>query len=396
MAFGFNLGFTRVPTRAVGLDIGTSAVKAVEIRRRGRTMHLVAVGTAPTPKGAIKDGVILDPEAVAGAIRAALDGGRIRHKEVFAAVAGQGIVVRNVILPRMPREELAEVIKWEAERYVPYSLDEAAFDFDIVREVAATGGTGGARERDMEVLIVACPRALVESHVTALSAAGVRPKVLDVQPLVLHRALGMRRRSPAGTGPDRLVAYVDIGAGTTDIAFYRGEHLRFTRIIGTGGRNLTEAISSALAISIEEAEKVKLARGRLNAGLPVQASNTSEVDPVERAMIPVVKGLAAEIRRSIEYFSSEIRSIDRGANVDEDTGRPEIILTGGSAGLPGLPAFIEAETGFVTALGNPLENLVSDWHGAATITGHTSASPIEIAPSLSVAVGLGLRGLDVA
>jgi len=167
----------------VGVDIGTSRVKVVELVGRGDSVELTRAAIELAPPGAIRDGQIVSPELVAEVIQRGFAKGRIKPGEVVAAIAGRGVVVRHVKFPRMPEEELREAIKWEGQQHIPMPIEEAVVDFEIIDDYS------GSDEAEMEVMLVAAPRKLVESHVQAIELAGLTPIAIDVQPFAVLRAV---------------------------------------------------------------------------------------------------------------------------------------------------------------------------------------------------------------
>ena len=226
--------FGRRAKSMVGLDIGTSRVKLVELTARGASVELTRAAVELTPVDAIRDGKVVQPEQVAAVIKKGLALGHFRPGEVVAAIAGQGVVVRHVQFPKMPEEELREALKWEGQKYIPFPMEEAVVDFELIHGVA------DPEVASMEVMLVAAQRSIVDSHLAAIELAGLRVVAVDVQPFTVLRALryeppGAVRPPTAGNG---IVAYVDIGAGTTDIVIAEGEILRFTRIVPVGATAL--------------------------------------------------------------------------------------------------------------------------------------------------------------
>ncbi|MGE5551940.1 MAG: type IV pilus assembly protein PilM [Bacteroidota bacterium] len=350
----------------VGLDIGTSAVKAAQISQAGDNFILNRVGVAPIPIGAIEGGAVQDIPTVAQAVSKLLRQTRIPARRVMPAVAGQAVIVRSLKFPAMPREQLAEAVKWEAERYIPFPVNEAVIDFDVTGTVAETG--------EQEIMLVAAQRSIIESHVAVLKAAGLQTMAMDVQPFALARSLNAHILPIDGQAAN--VAMIDVGAGTTDLVIFRDEVLRFTRIIPIGGTYFTRAIAGRLGMTEDEAESLKITRGQVPLG------ENQQFDSAEDAQLCSVIGavmgeLVTEIRRSIDYFRLQYH---------EDVSR--IVATGGGIMLRNMVISMERELGLRVETGDPIGQLHPNSRQCAPELLAMSG------PIFCVAVGLALRGVQ--
>lgn len=359
----------------VGLDVGTSVVKVAEVAVAKHGVELVTVGWAECPPGAIREGYVTDPARVSAAIRRAVGSAQVRGKEVACAVASQDVVVRHVRIPRVEPAELAQAVRWEAQACIPYPVDEAVLDFEVSSEAAGLG------PNEMELTIVAAPRSLVDSHLNAIREAGLRPTVLDVQPFTLARSLG---RKPAESR-DQAQAFVDVGAGTTDIAiFFRGS-LVFTRIVQIGGNDFTMAVASGMGVEFEEAERLKRSIRDGAPGVPGREAAGGQwvfgSEEMDRWLVPVAERLASEVSRSLDFFASQPQG-----KVCAESGI-DVVATGGGTMLSGLLPFLSRQTGFQIRRGELFKRVtVSSPRLAQTLVG--------MEPTLSVAVGLALRGVE--
>ena len=355
----------------VGLDIGTSRVKMVELAAKRGSVELVRAAVELTPVDAIRDGKVVRPDLVAGTIRKAMAAGRFRPGEVVAAIAGQGVVVRHAKFPRMPEDELKQAMKWEAQKYIPFPVEKAVMDYSVMRR--------DSEDQSMDVMIVASPNDLIESHLQAIELAGLTPTAIDVQPFTVLRAL---KYQPQGSQEppcvvDGTVAYIYIGAGTTDIVIARDDDLRFTRIVPVGGATFTRAIAERLGISFEEAERVKIERGR------VCADGIDSLDGDDRAMaqaiMEVVQAMVEDVRRSIDYHDLQLNAPGDGLEVKQ------VILAGGGSVLDGLDRYVGDELGLPTKMCNPLRNVAVSPRVASRI------DIKKMGPMLAVGIGLALR-----
>jgi type IV pilus assembly protein PilM len=344
----------------VGLDVGSSTVKAVEIsqRGRGRGFELSHLGVAKVPPESIVQGAFLNAAAITESIREAIDQGKIRNKNVAAAVCGHSVIVKKVSLPVMTREELDEQIRWEAEQYIPFDVNEVNLDFQILDTADDQG--------QMDVLLVAAKKDLIDDYVQVISEAGLTPVAIDVAAFAVENAF----ESNYEVGKGDTVALVNLGAQVVNISIISGGVPCFTRDITTAGNQYTEEIQKALSISFQEAERIKLGGGD---------GNGQDVVPqeVEQAMQSVTETVIGEISRSLDFFAA----------TSSDTRIERVYLSGGAARVSGLRAAFQERSGLPVDVLNPLSRMLS--------SGKFEQSYLdEIAPSLSVSVGLAMRKLE--
>jgi type IV pilus assembly protein PilM len=345
----------------VGLDIGSSSVKAVELSRRGRSkeFELTHLGVASMPAEAIVQGAFLNSSAIVEGIREAIEKAKIRTKNVAAAVSGHSVIVKKVSLPAMTRDELDEQIRWEAEQYIPFDVNEVNLDFQILN--------GGGGEGQMEVLLVAAKKDLVDDYVQVIREAGLIPAAIDVAAFAVENAFEANYE----VRPDEVVALVNIGAQVVNINIISNGAPAFTRDITTAGNQYTEEIQKALSISFEEAERIKLGGRR--------SESSQEVVPqeVEQAMRSVTETVIGEISRSLDFFSA----------TSADSRIERIVLCGGGASVAGLQAGFQARSGGKVEIMDPLARMIPSSRFEAEYLD-------EVAPSLGVGVGLALRRMD--
>lgn len=366
--------FSRKSRSMVGVDIGTSRVKVVELSDRGDGVELTRAAIELAPPGAIRDGQIVSPELVAEVIQRSFAKGRIKPGEVVAAIAGRGVVVRHVKFPRMPEEELREAIKWEGQQHIPMPIEEAVVDFEIIDDYS------GSDEAEMEVMLVAAPRKLVESHVQAIELAGLTPIAIDVQPFAVLRALRYEPGDKTLHPNDRsATAYVDIGAGTTDILIAQGERLRFTRIVPLGGNTFTNAIAETLGVSFEEAEAIKIAKGKVCVDGCSEPCADREEQYISDAIGNVAADVAMDIRRSLDYHDLQLEGRS------QDAGVTRVVLTGGASVMEGLDCYLESELGLATVMGDPLKSILVNQRLA------NKEELSRLGPMFAVGIGLALR-----
>ncbi len=343
----------------VGLDIGSSSVKAVELVSRNKGWELQHVGIAPLPPEAIVQGAFLNSGAIVDAIQEAVGTAGIKNTNAAAAVSGHSVIVKKISLPAMTRDELEESIRWEAEQYIPFDINEVNLDFQILD----TGDVEG----QMDVLLVAAKKDLIDDYVQVISEAGLSPAVIDVAAFAVENAYDANY----DTNPDEVVALVNVGAQVVNINILTQGIPAFTRDVSTGGNVYTEEIQKTLSVSWEEAERLKIG------GAPGEESQEVVPQEVEKAMRSVTETVLGEINRSLDFFSATAAEARIG----------KVLLSGGGARVSGLDAAFQGKTNLPVEMLNPIERVVP-------ASGLDQAYLEEVAPSLAVAVGLAMRKMD--
>lgn len=245
------MGFCKsAPSAVVGLDIGTELIKVAEAKLAKDGIRITGLGVMPTPPGAIDNNMITDPKALGTAIKQLLRDSGIRTKHVVSSITGQSsVVVRIIEVPRMTPGELAETMKWEVERHVPFAPTEIQMDFATIEKPNTPPDS-----QNMEVLLAVAQQDALNDHVRTIFAAGLEPIAIDVQPLAVGRPLidTVQGQKPYVT------AIANIGANTTDVGVFEGDILAFPGPpLPIAGINFTRAISEALGVPMEEAEMLK-------------------------------------------------------------------------------------------------------------------------------------------
>ena len=343
----------------VGLDIGSSCVKAVEVVRKPRGVEVVHFGVAKLPPEAIVQGAFLNSGAITDAVAEAVESGGIKSKNAATAVSGHSVIVKKISLPTMSPEELEESIRWEAEQYIPFDINEVNLDFQILD----TGETEG----QMDVLLVAAKKELIDDYVQVITDAGLQPMVLDVAAFAVENAF----TSNYDLNASEVVALVNVGSQVVNINIIAGGVPAFTRDISTGGAVYTEEIQKALSVSWDEAEAIKLG-GRIG-------EESQEVVPqeVEQAMRTVNDTVIGEISRSLDFFAA--------TSAESRIGR--VLLSGGGSRVSGFEAAFQGKTSLPVERLNPFERVIAG--------SKLDADKLEEwAPSLAVGLGLALRRMD--
>ncbi len=354
---GFSLpGFGKASV--IGLDIGSSSVKAVEILQKSRDkgFELRSLGQAALHSEAIVQGAFLNSTAIVDTIREAVDAGKIKTTDVAAAVSGHSVIVKRVNLPSMSREELENQIQWEAEQYIPFDVNEVNLDFQIL--------ANHEHEGQMDVLLVAAKKDLIDDYVQVISEAGLNAIAIDVAGFAVQNAYEINYEED----PEAVTALVNIGAQVVNINVLQNGIPAFTRDIMTGGAQYTEEIQKALSVSFEEAEKIKIGG---SAGEQVQEVIPQEVELALRSVSDTVIG---EISRSLDFFTATA--------VDARITR--VLLAGGGSKISGFVNVFSERTGIETSLMNPLAHMLPS-------KGFEAEYLESMAPFLAVAIGLATR-----
>lgn len=335
----------------IGLDIGSHSIKLVELARRKQEATLLAAGALPTPPKALTSASEEEIEGVALVIKKLLKDTGAKTRNVNIALPESQVFTRVIEVPELTPRELASAIKWEAEQYIPMPLDQVTVDFTVLRESKETG------TNRMEVLLVASPKTLVEKYVTILEYADLFPVAVETEIIATSRAL------IRGTGTVRSVMIVSLGAQTTDLAIARNGTLCFTRSISAGGEALSRAVAQSFGFEFSQAEEFKKTYGL-------------EKDKLEgkivTAVAPIMDTMIAEMKRAIAFYQTKYKEEQIGV----------ILLSGGTARLPGMVVYMAENLNIEVQLANPWIGIVRD--------GRFRALEAE-GPMFSVAVGLAFR-----
>jgi type IV pilus assembly protein PilM len=341
----------------IGLDIGTSAVRAARVVTGRSGTSLAAFGQVALPPGAVADGEIRDPGAVSEAVAQLWKRTRMRSKKAVVGVANQRVVVRQIDLPYLDEKEFRESLRFQVADHIPMPVDSAELDFQIIDDYMA------GQEHMMRVLLVAAASDMIESFVGAAAAGGIEPAGVDLSPFAAARAVSAAARGEEGVAGAEAV--IDVGAGVTNIVVHHNGEARFVRILMLGGDDPTNALAQHLEITFDEAEALKLDLGR--------GIGSAESQRVLRAR---VKALVDEIRGSLDYYKSQ----------DDSEALAAVILTGGGSLTPGLYEQLEQTLRVEVRLATPLADL------DVSKSGLTDEQLEQIEPVVATAVGLATGG----
>lgn len=339
--------FLRRIRSLIGLDVGSRAVKAIELTWNGSSTSppvITAFGYAELPS----------VEAVPETVLRVLRENNFHSRRVATSVSGKAVIVRTVTMGKMGVEDLRNAIRFEADKYIPFDVDE------VVLDCQPGNGGGEIRPDEMYVLFVACKRAVIDEQIRVLALAGLHPEIIDVDVFALGNAFETAVRPGAEAG-SRVSALVDVGASKTCVNLVQAGASLFTREIHTGGDAFTSAIAHRLSLEPAAAEALKR-RPR------------EDQERVRGAVTPAIEDLAQEIRLSFEYFVNQ-----RELAIDE------VLLSGGGSRLVGLD----------DDLSRILERPTTAWDPTGDMPFAAGSVDVdglrEHLPELAVAVGLASR-----
>ncbi len=342
------LPFGRKKREIFGLDIGSSAIKVVQLKGPPDSLILGAYAKVTLPPDVIVDGTIKDPPTVVQAIKDAVAKSGVQATDAAIAISGRELIIKKVQIPQVPAKEVAGVIQLEAENHIPFAIDEVFLDYQTV----------GQQNDTLDLILVAVKKSKVNEYVAVVEEAGFAPVVVDVDGFALGNQFEVNYPDASG----ETIALIDIGAAVMKTNVVRGGASIFARDIPFGGNNYTQAIAQHLSIPFEQAEAAKL-------GQDVGVSWDSLVPALES----VSRELSLEVQRTFDYFASTAESEHIG----------KIVLAGGCAKIAGLADYLSSNWGIPVELARPFERIQVDPAQAEEVEAE--------GPALAVAVGLGLR-----
>jgi type IV pilus assembly protein PilM len=338
----------------IGIDIGASSVKLIQLREAKGVYHLVNLGLAPLPPEAIVDNAIMDSSSVVEVILGLVKSLKLKTQNVATSISGHSVIIRKILLPIMTEEEMEASIQWEAEQYIPFEISEVNLDFQIL-------GPDVNDPSQMNVILVAAKKDFVNDYVAVFKESGLNPQVMDVDCFALENAFEINY----GFETEENVALINMGASAMNINILKGGESVFTRDIQVGGNMFNEEIQKRLGLGSEDAEAVKL-------GLEIE-----DVDPaaVTEVITDAAETLAQEVQRSLDFFSA--------TSADEKV--QKLYLAGGVSKTPQVQAALERRLGMPVEVLDPFRQVVVN---------EKEFDPEyirSVGPLFPVAVGLAMR-----
>jgi len=358
----------------IGLDIGSTAVRAVELTG-GDPPTVIKAAQVPLPAGAVENGEVKDPDVVTEALRELWERGGFKARRVYMGVGNQRVVVREIALPYLPEKELKASLGFQVQEFIPMAVDEAVLDYDPIGEFEQDD------RKMLRMLLVAAQRQMVDTVVSAATGAKLEPIGLDLVPFAMVRSVGT-----TGVGMDLEdegdEAVIDIGAHVTNIVVHARGTVRFVRILPSGGRDVTLAIARGIGVEDDVAERLK--RGEdveLETPPRVDQEGGDEVtEPPDTGRVKEIAMQRAgsfvdEIRSSLEFYTAQAQ----GARI------ARVLVTGGGSKLEGFLELLRQRIPVEVEAGQVFQH-------ARSQLSLSDEALAEAEPVLAVAVGLAIPG----
>jgi len=343
----------------VGLDIGSSSIKAVELQKKGNSYQLLNLGFENLSPDTVVDGQIMELNNVSNVITSIFIEHQIKTSRIAAGVSGHSVIVKNIVLPQMSTDELRESFSWHAEEHIPFDISDVNLDYQVTSSSADA----------LNVLMAACKSDKIANVKQAIQLAGKQPVVIDVDTFALQNCYEVNYQPKAG----EVVALLNIGASTMNINIMNGARSVFARDASAGGSQYTSLLQKEMGLTFEQAEAVKR-------GYPLpEGIQARPIQPIIEAVSDI---LALEIRKTMDFY--------RATAEESEESIQKILIAGGSSKLPGLPEYLAKRFEIPVELFNPFREIQVD---------DRKFDPDymkEIVPDMAIAVGLALRGVETA
>lgn len=350
--------FARAKPPLIGIDVSSSAVKVLELSKSDEHLRVERYAVEPLPQNSVVEHAITEVEQVAQAVERAVKRSGTRCKLAAVAVAGAHVITKTIRMPaNLSDAELQTQIEMEADHYIPYPLDEVNMDYQVL-------GPAEDNPEEVEVLMAACRKEIVDDYVAVIQTPGLTPAVIDIETYAMENAYSLIAQHMPGGGLEKTVAVLDVGATTTNINVVHNNRSVYSRDHTFGGRQLTEEIQRRYGLSYEEAGLAKK-----QGGLP----DNYQTDVLR----PFMEAMCQEAMRALQFFysSSPFSSVD------------QVLLAGGCAQIQGIDEMMAARLGVPTMVANPFASMSI----ASRIKPQMLAND---APSLMITCGLALRSFD--
>ena len=338
----------------IGLDIGSSSIKLVELNEGKNGFKLQNLAISPLPPEAIVDGSLMDSVTIIDTIRELTANTKTKTKDVVISISRHSVIVKKINLPFMTEAELEESIQWEAERYIPFDINDVNIDFQIL-------GSGPGNPEVMDVILVAAKKDIINDYISVIIESGLNPVIIDVDAFALENMLAINYEIEK----EEIIAIANVGASTTNINIIKNNVSAFTRDIFKGGNQVTEEIQRQLHIDYEEAEKIKVG---------------SKVDTTSQAIIQDVfktasESLAMEIGSSLDFYQS--------TTTYEKINK--FYLSGGGSKVKDFDLILQQQIGIPVEIVNPFKKI--EYSGKNFDIEYLR----KIGPIMAVGVGLSTR-----
>jgi type IV pilus assembly protein PilM len=350
--------FSRGRQAVIGIDVSSSACKVLELSQQDGHLRVERYAVEPLPQNSVVEHAITEVEQVAQAVERAVKRSGTRCKYAAVAVAGAHVITKTIRMPaNLNDADLQTQIEMEADHYIPYPLDEVNMDYQVL-------GPAEDNPEEIEVLMAACRKEIVDDYVAVIQAPGLSPAIVDIETYAMENAYALIAEHMPGGGMEKTVAVLDVGATTTNINVIHNNRSVYSRDHTFGGRQLTEEIQRRYGLSYEEAGLAKK-----QGGLP----DNYQTDVLR----PFMEAMCQEAMRALQFFysSSPFNSVD------------QVLLAGGCAQIPGIDEMVAARLGVPAMVANPFASMSL----ASRIKPQMLAND---APSLMISCGLAMRSFD--
>lgn len=338
----------------IGLDIGSSAVKAVWLSGGGNDYALLSALSYPSPAKGVQSESPVDQEEMAQVIRKIVSDGKITTEDVHIALSESSVYTKVLEMPVLSDKELSSAIHWEAEQYIPVPLENVTLDWEVLERPQKQQG------EKMQVLLVGAPSILIDKYQKIMALAKLNIVSIETEILSATRAI-------VGSGYSPNCIVINIGARNTSFAILRNTSIFFTYSVPTGGIAITRAISADFGFSLQQAEEYKRVYG---------VTDKTLGGKIGQSTAPILQSIANEVKKAIAFYNEKHSS---------DSPVAQIVLTGGSAKLPGIDLFFAQNCGIETVIANPWTILSNQ---------QIPKELAENAPDYAISLGLAMRGYE--
>jgi type IV pilus assembly protein PilM len=340
----------------IGLDVGSRAIKLGEIVEKKGQPSLKKFGMVNLPHGAIVEGRIKEPQVVVDKVKGLVKDLKITEQNVATSISGYSVIIKKIVVGKTSDEELQETIQYEAEQYIPFDVEDVNMDFEIL-------GDHETNPNQMNVMLVAAKKEIIDEYVDLFEMANLNPCVIDVDVFTLENIF-----EECYMQEDKNVALIDIGANKLNVNIVKNNVSAFTRDVAVGGEEITREIVSRFDCSFEEAEDIKLGK----------ASDKVPQEDLQEIFLSFISNWSSEIRRVIDFYYSTYP--------DENIGR--IMLSGGATQTSGFVEHLSAETSIAVEMFDPFRTL------EVNEKIHDIEYLKRIAPQAAICMGLASRRVD--
>jgi type IV pilus assembly protein PilM len=357
------INFFKKNHNVVGLDIGASSLKVVELEKDGVSVRLLNCGIMPIPKQAIVESTIMDGNALIKCIRELFTSLKIKNKQVAISLSGNSVIIKKIKMALMDEDALKDAIKWEAEQYIPFDINDVIIDYHVLSR--------DEENEKMDLVLVAAKTEMIHDYSSLCTEAGLTPQIVDVDSFAIENCVNFNYQLIS----DEVYVLINVGSSMTNINILSGNTSVFTRDINIGGDYFTDEIQKILNIPFDQAEAIKLGQVFKDKDAQRKAILPHDVQDCIRSSSET---LAMELHKSIDYFTTTF----------PDKEVSKIYLSGGCAKISGIVDVLSLEIDRPVEVVNPFSKIsFSDGD-------FDSQSISSLSPVFSVAMGLSLRGLD--